>query len=257
MAISRFSDYISAIESFRSKPGRDGELWYRGHSSESYQLEPFIHRGRTTDDKLSIETTERAIYDEFLRRSPLFDSHKRDQWDLLFLMQHYRAPTRLLDWTASPLIALFFALMTNNAKMHATVWCFDPSAWNGVILRDIKEPPRIFTTEEGLVKQYHPNFDEKSSRTEPLAIQGIMNNPRINAQKGRCVIFGSEPKALEDYASHFKIKAPILSKLVIDKDAKNKILIDLESYGITYSTIFPDLEGLAIEIRRRYGNPNV
>ena len=257
MTISHFSDYIKAIENFRSKNGRDGELWYRGHSSDSYQLEPFIHRGRTAVDRFAIEQTERAIYDEFVRRSPLFDSYKRDQWDILFLMQHYRAPTRLLDWTASPLIALFFALMSGDSKKNSIVWCLDPSAWNGVILQDIKEPPSIFTTEEGLVKQYHPTFDEKSNRTEPLAIQGIMNNPRINAQKGRFVIFGSEPKALEVYAAQFKMKAPILSKLVVDKDAKRKILSDLESYGITYSTIFPDLEGLAIEIRRRYGNHNV
>lgn len=254
MVVSRFGEYIQAIEKFRAgKSTPDSELWYRGHGSENYLLEPFIHRGKTAADKAAIEKMEQAVYEEFVRRSPLFDGYKRDPWDLLFLMQHYRAPTRLLDWTASPLVALFFALMSGGSEENSVVWCFDPSAWNGVILSDIKEPPHIFTTEEGLVKQYHPTFSEKSSRNEPLAIQGIMNNPRINAQKGRFVIFGSEPKPLEQYANQYKIKQKIITKIEINKTEKEKILSDLESYGITYSTIFPDLEGLAIEIRRRYG----
>lgn len=255
--ISRFNEYIQAIEKFRAKASQGVELWYRGHGSNSYKLEPFIHRDRAAEHRAEIEGMEKSVYDELLRRSPLFDTYKRDQWDLLFLMQHYRAPTRLLDWTASPLIALFFALMSGSKAQDAIVWCLDPSAWNGIILADIKEPARIFTTDESIVKQYHPTFDEKSSRSEPLAIQGIMNNPRINAQKGRFIIFGSEPKPLEVYAQQFKIRNNVLHPLVIDKNAKPKILADLESYGVTYSTIFPDLEGLAIEIRRRHGRPHV
>ncbi|NEJ08543.1 FRG domain-containing protein [Rhizobium leguminosarum] len=259
MTISHFSDFIRAVEKFRGQARKPNELWYRGHGAETYKLEPFIHRGRVSTDRADIELKEQAVYDEFVRRSPLYDVHKRDQWDLLFLMQHYRAPTRLLDWTASPLVALFFALMAEDKKEHSVIWCLDPGEWNATILADINEPARIFTTDEGLVKQYHPTFSEKSNRTEPLAIQGIMNNPRINAQKGRFVIFGSEPKPLEEYAKQYKLKpgGPILSRLLIDKDAKSVILKDLESYGITYSTIFPDLEGLAIEIRRHHGGPHV
>ncbi|WFU08430.1 FRG domain-containing protein [Rhizobium sp. CB3090] len=257
MKISRFSDFIKAIEKFRAGRVAVNELWYRGHSAESYLLEPFIHRGRKPEDRNDIATMESAVYDEFLRRSPLFDAHRRDQWDLLFLMQHYRAPTRLLDWTASPLIALYFALMSGNSKENSVVWCFDPAAWNGVVLDDIKEPPRIFTTDDGLVKQYHPTFKEKSNRNEPLAIQGIMNNPRINAQKGRFVIFAPQPAPLENFAQDYRVKPTILTKLIIDKSMKPQMLSDLESYGITYSTIFPDLEGLAIEIRRRHGGAHV
>ncbi|KXG85788.1 FRG domain-containing protein [Agrobacterium bohemicum] len=255
--ISRFNEYIQYIESFRSKAPPGVELWYRGHSSTSYKLEPYIHRNRVAEHRTEIEGMEKSVYDEFLRRSPLFDTYKRDQWDLLFLMQHYRAPTRLLDWTASPLVALFFALMSGNDANNAIVWCLNPSAWNGIVLDDIKEPPRIFATDESIIKQYHPTFNEKSSRSEPLAIQGIMNNPRINAQKGRFVIFGSEPKDQKTYAQQYKVKNDVLRQAVIDKNAKSKILSDLESYGITYSTIFPDLEGLAIEIRRRHGRSNV
>jgi hypothetical protein len=258
MTISRFSEFINAVEKFRSKAASP-ELWYRGHGAESYRLEPFIHRNRKPGEKAAIEEMERAVYSEFSRRSPLYDSYRRDRWDLLFLMQHYRAPTRLLDWTSSPLIALFFSLMSGSTREDAVVWCLDPAEWNGIVLRDIAEAPRVFITEERMVEQYHPSFEEKSSRNEPLAIQGIMNNPRINAQKGRFVIFSSEPKSLEEFAADYKVKdnGSIIYKITINKDEKPKILKDLESYGITYSTIFPDLEGLAIEIRRQFEVANV
>lgn len=257
MTIKTFSDFIKAIEKFRDN--RDTEFWYRGHSSTAYKLEPFTHRDRKPEDKASIAAAEQETYDEFVRRSPLFDGQRRDQWDTLFLMQHYRAPTRLLDWTASPLVALYFALMSGNKKDPSVVWCFDPASWNGIVLADIKEPPRIFTTDDSLVKQYHPIHKDKTSRNEPLAIQGIMNNPRINAQKGRFVIFSSEPKPLEKFSVEYKVKehGKTLNKLEIAPDFKDKLLVDLERYGITYSTIFPDLEGLALEIRRRFGAINV
>ncbi|KQQ72734.1 hypothetical protein ASF70_14680 [Rhizobium sp. Leaf321] len=257
VTVKRFSDYIKSIEKFRDE--RDTEFWYRGHSSTSYKLEPFTHRNRTPEDKPKIGIAEQETYDEFVRRSPLFDGQRRDQWDLLFLMQHYRAPTRLLDWTASPLVALYFALMTPDKKDPAVVWCFDPAAWNGIVLSDIKEPPRIFTTDDSLVKQYHPAHKDKTSRNEPLAIQGIMNNPRINAQKGRFVIFSSEPKPLEVFATDYKVKenGKILGKIEVLPEHKERLLKDLERYGITYSTIFPDLEGLALEIRRRFGANHV
>ncbi|MXN65290.1 FRG domain-containing protein [Stappia sp. GBMRC 2046] len=253
MKIKKFSQFIGSIEKFRQKAAHQ-ELWYRGHGSEKYLLEPFLHRNRKAANIDEIEQIESDIYAEFARRSPLYDTYQREKWDMLFLMQHYRAPTRLLDWTSSPLIALFFALMGGDSDNDSTIWCLDPAAWNGIVLKDISEEPRIFTTEERLVDQYHPLFREKSSRNEPLAIQGIINNPRINAQKGRFVIFSSVPRTLEEHASDYKIKdnGPILHKLNISKDAKRNILRDLESYGITYSTIFPDLEGLAVEIRRQY-----
>lgn len=256
--ITNFSQYIKAIESFK-KRALHKELWFRGHSSVSHKLEPFTHRSPTAGDKSAILLQERAAYSEFSRRYSLYDFHKRDEWDLLFLMQHYRAPTRLLDWTSSPLIALYFALIDQNDDDAPFVWCVDPAEWNRIVLKDISEPARIFTTDERMVGQYHPFSDDVVSRTEPLAIQGIVNNPRLSAQKGKFFIFSPEPKPLEEYCKSYEIKqgGGVLSGIPIDPSAKASMLEDLESYGVTYSTIFPDLEGLALEIRRRYTVKNV
>ena len=44
------------------------------------------------------------------------------------MMQHYGAPTRLLDWTESPLLALYFALKQNYGYYDAAIWMLNPSA---------------------------------------------------------------------------------------------------------------------------------
>ncbi|RVD55023.1 FRG domain-containing protein [Mesorhizobium sp. M2D.F.Ca.ET.185.01.1.1] len=253
MAIKSFSEFISSIEKFRGTAA-NSELWYRGHGANSYVLQPGLHRSSLPLVKDMVITRENTTYDEFYRRSPLFDRPGgRDRWDLLFLMQHYRAPTRLLDWTSSPLVALFFALLSGHDTEDAVLWCLDPAEWNGKMLHDIGEAPKIFPTDDSMILQYHPKFDGKASRNEPLAIQGIVNNPRINAQKGKFVIFGTEPRSMEDFAKEFKIKpnGEILRKIEIDSSRRKAVMNDLESYGITYSTVFPDLEGLAIEISRK------
>ncbi len=252
MIIKKFPQFVAQIEKFRGSAANK-ELWYRGHGAPTYVLQPGLHRSALPLDISVVRTTEKHTYDEFFRRSPLFDRPGRDDWDLLFLMQHYRAPTRLLDWTSSPLIALFFALLSGRDNEDAVIWCLDPAAWNERMLSDIREPPRIFPTTDSIVEQYHPKYDGKISRNVPLSIQGIVNNPRINAQKGRFVIFGSEPKSMEKYSSEYKIKlnSGIINNLVVDASSRKAIMADLESYGITYSTVFPDLEGLAVEIARK------
>ncbi|MER8466578.1 FRG domain-containing protein [Mesorhizobium sp. M1396] len=253
MAIKSFSEFISSIEKFR-KLAANSELWYRGHGAEFYMLQPGLHRSPVPLVKELVVARENTTYDEFNRRSPLFDRPGgRDRWDLLFLMQHYRAPTRLLDWTSSPLVALFFALLSGRDTEDAVLWCLDPAEWNGKMLSDIGEAPKIFPTDDSMIVQYHPKFDGKISRNEPLAIQGIVNNPRINAQKGKFIIFGSEPKTMEDFSSDFKIKhnGGILRRIQVESRKRKIIMNDLESYGMTYSTVFPDLEGLAIEISRK------
>ena len=51
----------------------------------------------------------------------------KDEWEWIFLMQHYRVPTRLLDWTESPLIGLYFAVSDKAVKRvqtAAALWCY-------------------------------------------------------------------------------------------------------------------------------------
>ncbi len=253
--ISTFSKFVETIEECR-KTFKSNELWYRGVSASNHQLIPGLFRHPRGLPIEEITKLEQSMFDEFSFRSPSFDNFARDDWDKLFLMQHYRAPTRLLDWSASPMVALFFAV-SNPQKPPAdsAVWIINPAAWNSGMLNDIGQEEAIFTTNDEILTSYHPRTKSKTRRSQPLAVEGIINNPRINVQKGKFVIFGYHLKSMETFASEctpWSRDIPI-AKIVIDKDNIHAISHELGYFGLTYTSVFPDLEGLAVELKLKNG----
>jgi len=95
--------------------------WFRGHADAEWALKPKFYRSGPTDLK-----TECEIREEFITHAPsLCDVPPRNEWEWYFLMQHYGAPTRLLDWTDGALIALYFAVRHNTGDRDAAVWALD------------------------------------------------------------------------------------------------------------------------------------
>ena len=105
--------------------------WFRGHADSEWRLAPKFYRRKPTD-----LVTECEIREEFITHAPaLCDITPRNEWEWYFLMQHYGAPTRLLDWTDGALIALYFAVRDNTGDRHAAVWALDPWWLNSRVLR--------------------------------------------------------------------------------------------------------------------------
>jgi hypothetical protein len=108
--ITSLPQYLELVEKAQTQASHS--LWYRGCSSALYPLLPSLYRHqklKTPDDLASLE---RQLMTRFRQRSiPYHTRPLIDDWDTLFFMQHYGVPTRLLDWTENPLIALHFALM--------------------------------------------------------------------------------------------------------------------------------------------------
>lgn len=253
--VTSFSEFVAAVEQAKIALGGN-ELWYRGISRSSHSLLPGLFRHPILKTIDEITALESQIYQEFTFRSPSYDGLRRDDWDRLFLMQHYRSPTRLLDWSSSPLVALFFAVTgATSATEDAVVWVMDPSTWNAGMLNDISQQPCIFSTNDHMLETYHPLNQSKARRSQPLAMEGIINNARINAQKGKFVIFGHKLQSQEDSAVECPVwdKGMPISKIICDKSSIAKLSVDLTSYGITFSSIYPDLEGLAVELKIRAG----
>ena len=80
----------------------DHAIFFRGHSNKNYKLEPYIYRDE-------IIKNEHIIFKELLLRCPQDFEHCKTTFEFLVKMQHYSLPTRLLDITTNPLIALYFA----------------------------------------------------------------------------------------------------------------------------------------------------
>ncbi|HTA96782.1 MAG TPA: FRG domain-containing protein [Solirubrobacteraceae bacterium] len=116
--IETLRQYMERIEELMSAD--DAPLWYRGAGKSSRALVPSLYRHTSITEPQALMELEEKILQRFRERSiPYQPTRVEEEWDMLFLMQHFGVPTRLLDWTENPYIGLFFAL--TGAKVdHAT-----------------------------------------------------------------------------------------------------------------------------------------
>jgi hypothetical protein len=99
---------------------------------------------------------------------------------------------------------------------------------------------------------YAPAVDMGLMNSEPVAMYGIHNSPRIVAQRGVFTIFGKNTKPMEQIFMDHGFSQECLKKLVLPSDKIANLLRSVVSIGYTDSVVFPDLDGLAREIRRAF-----
>ncbi len=263
-AIARsLPQYLEIIEGFQA--GRTGSsLWYRGCGSDKDQLLPtlFRHKKLKTADELS--GLERDLMTRFRQRSiPYHARSLSDDWEALFFMQHYGVPTRLLDWTENPLIALHFALMsavrnaTKTPRLRfaapATVWVLNPREWNRHALKHVRFEGSVLTPDDDALKGYKPVPRFAGMHNQPVALYGAHNSGRIVAQQGVFTIFGRDTTPMEKVFVQGGFPGRSLMKISIPKSVISSLRAAVLGHGITESVVFPDLEGLASETRRVFG----
>lgn len=252
--------YLALIEKAQTRASQS--LWYRGCGSAKYRLLPSLYRHRKLRKPDEFADLERKLMTRFRQRSmPYHNRVLSDDWDALFFMQHYGVPTRLLDWTENPLIALHFALMQackpNRSgrlmpKDNASVWMLNPSTWNRHALKHVSFGGGVLSSDDEAIKGYKPTPKFDGMHSQPVALYGAHNSARIVAQQGVFVLFGRDAKPMEQvYRSGFPSES--LIKIIVPRTRILALRKSLLNHGITESVVFPDLESLAKETKRIFG----
>lgn len=172
-----------------------------------------------------------------------------------FLMQHYGAPTRLLDWTDSALVALFFALNSDSKTPEdsedATVWMLDPWWLNKRVLRSESILLRNFADADKYLAEPYGSINDEGNTiigpTYPVAIDPPFLARRLAVQRSHFTIFGSARDGLMRLVEEQDAR---VIQVKLARSALPQMRADLLTAGISDTTIYPDLRGLADELTR-------
>ena len=250
-------DLINEIHSIRGRNlGREGgfPLWFRGQSdSKNYRLVPAIGREHKYNGK-SLNgfpiSSERSVLDRFRRHAyPYVNNRLMSEWEALLLARHHGLPTRLLDWTYSPLAALFFAC-TDHFKLDGEIWAITKHDGNEHFINVVSAGP----SDKGPF-EYGGSARVRQKRKCPDAVKIVVGfdvSPRIQMQRGIFTLHSNPFKQLDSYAgAEFQkglLDVSCLYHWIIKAEKKAVIINELEEMGINTRMFFPDLDGLAKEL---------
>jgi hypothetical protein len=261
------SDYLAEVNAIRKmwrkgkeqSKGDSRPLWFRGQRSATWDLRPRIYR----DEYASAQESEIRLEFEGNGLQLATTSLNRTNWEWYFLMQHYGAPTRLLDWTGNPLAALYFAIVDERddlQKHDAAVWVFDPWRWNSLHFEGLSGPGLPDWAE---TQPYLPDLEEACDGDEvqkrwPIAIEPPSIDRRLANQTARFLLFGRKKNLVKaanrtDMGNKGK-KQSRLEKIVIASKKLESLRVELDDVGINHRILFPDLQGLGTHLSWEWKN---
>ncbi|MBI3158770.1 MAG: FRG domain-containing protein [Chloroflexi bacterium] len=256
LPISSVELYISHIRENVSQWGTAATPWFRGEPESDTPLLPRLFRQREDG---TLHNENRLLQTFRIRASsfsylPTPDRSEIDKW--LFLAQHVGLPTRLLDWTESALLALYFALK----EEHSVVWMLNPHELNQLHLPDEIRPqfagdpafPLTWVRPKDSINIGEANIraawePDENGLEYPVAVPATFIHPRMSAQRSAFTVHGADHRSMKEI-----IPGYLLRKFTISPDQRGKLKADLHMLGVNHSTAFPDLDGLAKELSDRH-----
>ena len=241
--VTSLAGYLAAVERVVAKlsPDRDFFPWFRGHTNGEWALVPGIYRA----DNRRFQD-EDDFRDDFRRRAwPYLRGVAHEpssDWEWYFLMQHQGLPTRLLDWSESALVSLFFATSNMDTVNNPAVWVLNPWSLNHRVAK--KGDVILSPSEPKTVRYLLERFTRKPLPPYPIVIEPPLKSNRIAAQKGVFTLHGRNVKALERYAA----LKPYVLKIEISRKKVPELRDQLLVAGLTETTVFPELPALSREL---------
>ncbi len=248
---------INSLEQLISfKDPADLKWIFRGEDSDRPFQTTFERACRQWTDISNTKEIENKLIYEFQRRAHLYVPNPPpavdDTMEWLALMQHYGAPTRLLDWTYSLFIATFFALEKvkdeKKVKDEAIVWAINTD-WIDL------EPKKIIRAsigekwlKEWVDKRTGKAFDKVFRKHNALFVHRTnphILNQRLSTQQGLFLCPGSISKSFEDNILALPNSQKNIYKICIPLRIREELILRLHRMNINAESLFPGLDGFA------------
>lgn len=228
------------------KGDKQDEFFYRGHHTAAWHLSPtLLHLARDWSEH-KLRSIEADLFWEFEARARSLHDRNLSDWDVLVHMREHGVATRLLDWTETLGVALWFALNTRDGSEPASpcIWVLNPYALNEESwgLRDLLAP-RFLEDYGDAMGDYSIDFEWDT----PIALYPVRRNDRQNAQRGYFTVHGTGRGPLDLLA------ADVVRKVEIRPGEVQLIRTFLEHAGIDTYSIHGDLDALARYLHVKHG----
>lgn len=294
--VSCLSDYLKIIERLKEDYPSDPMLnnptetvfLYRGMADESYKLIPSVFREQENEldpeepDRVVKNKTYRAwasekkILQSFIQEASCYvslPSNQLLQW--AEYAQHYGAPTRFLDWTGNPLVALYFACKDTHDH-NGVIWLLHALNYDALSRMQFLNYPSasIEKRSEDIVTEIIADILADGIASAdiqyPILYAPYYVDARMSAQNSRFMVWGSITESFEDMLAkqeyqmcyikksqtikYFgeKQKKEFWYRLTVPANCKQHILRELDTVGINEKTLFPGLDGIGRYIEKKF-----
>lgn len=254
-SIDDWKQFSDALDNLRVESPLDQSIVFRGQSNSQWSLLPKICRGDAArHSPQRIIKVEEQARKEFASQAhlhlplgvlPKDESTVLNWW---FLMQQHNAPTRLLDWSESPYVAAYFAVVENWSS-DGVIWCFDQDRVN-----------EFMTSQFGdnFAKAIDEHIDDLLVNPDApemlFTITRFKKSSRMVAQQGLSTlctsVLADHEEVIPRAFSHGENSATCM-KLTIPSRCKRSLLIHLRSMNITAASLFPGIDGLGHAVQER------
>lgn len=247
LRVENWSLFTDELDKLGVLPPLEQRLVFRGQSKSEWTLQPKICRGiRQQQTPMRIIELEEAARREFASQAHLhlkpsiLPAEEASSLNWWLLMQHHNAPTRLLDWSGSPYVAAYFAVV-EHWDCDGAVWCFDHRR-----------------VDEYMALEFGDRFENAIEHhidellTDPEAQEMLFTITRFKKSDRMVTQQGSSTLCTEVLADHADVIPKAFSagsnsaacrKFEIPAASKRQFLIHLRSMNITASALFPGIDG--------------